>query len=63
MSTGNCMDVVDQPTCEKWKGNGDCIVNEKWMKLYCRDTCGLCSNDATPPGSEYIYSYTSKQCQ
>ena len=48
----SCTDMYDTDKCERWKDNGDCIVNKKWMDKHCRLTCKACKNSDSSSESE-----------
>lgn len=42
-----CHNKFSDDKCDSWAENGDCVVNEDWMKINCKSTCGMCSNNNT----------------
>ncbi|XP_076453866.1 uncharacterized protein LOC143289003 isoform X2 [Babylonia areolata] len=43
---GVCKDVYMFEKCHKWKQQGDCVTNAKWMEENCKMTCNFCGNPA-----------------
>ncbi|XP_033760032.1 zinc metalloproteinase nas-15-like [Pecten maximus] len=42
-----CHNKFSDDKCDSWAKNGDCVVNEDWMEINCKSTCGMCSNNNT----------------
>lgn len=43
---GVCKDIYMHEKCRKWKQQGDCVTNAKWMEDNCKMTCNFCGNPA-----------------
>jgi cellulose 1,4-beta-cellobiosidase len=46
----DCKDDVQwAASCPGWAKSGQCDANPLWMKVHCKDSCGLCQTPPSPP--------------